>query len=263
MKITICLCILLISASAFSDTSFLKNKTVVGCEHEDGYPPFIFKNPESGKLEGYSIDVLNLVFKNSGAKVEYELLPWKRCLEYMTQSNRMDLVLTAASTDERREKYLFSDAFAEVHLAYFYDRARYPKGLSINNPIDLDNMGEVCGMRGWEYGDYGLSKKVWKVAHEYQQLIELVIIERCDVMLIRYEIFKNLPKAIRDSIYYNRMKGGIIPWRKDNPIKFYFMSIKYSSYHNKLVNFINNRLVQIRKSGKLRDIKEKYGFMIN
>ena len=253
----------LISSPVFAGNGFLENKTIIGCENQGGYPPFVFENKSSGKLEGYSVDLLNLIFKNSGARVRYELLPWKRCMEYMGRGEVMDLVLAAASTEERRKKYIFSDAFAEVNLAYFYDHQRYPKGLHIKKPSDLDDLETVCGMRGFIYEGYRLSKKVWQEADNFQQLIDQVINKRCDAILVRYEVFKSLPKAIHNLIHYDRMKGGIIPWRKNNPIRFYFLAKKNSIYHKNLIDFINNKMKQIRKSGQFRSIKEKYGFSVD
>ena len=230
----------LLSLSLFAENSFLKNKMVVGCENEEGYPPFIYKNKATRKLEGYSVDLLNLVFKDSGAKIRYELLPWKRCMNYMGEKKTMDIVLAAASTKERRKKYLFSDAFAEVNLAYFYDKQRYPKGFNIENPSDFDKMKTVCGMRGFVYGNYGLSKEIYQEANSFQQLVNMVIFKRCDVILVRYEVFKSLRIAYSNFEYHDRMKGGIIPWRKDNPIKFYFLSKEhhtlfaiFQEYHQK------------------------------
>jgi len=255
--------LLLIPSIALSDTSFLKNKTVTGCENEEGYPPFIYRNTDSGSLEGYSVDLLNLVFEDSGATLKYSLLPWKRCLKYMGKGKIMDLVLAAASTEERRQEYLFSDAFSEVHLAYFYDRKKYYDGLKIKTPGDLDKLTTVCGMRGFVYGSYGLTNKVWQQADDFQQLITLVAKDRCDALLIRYEVFKSLTKANPQIKYYDRMKGGIIPWRKDNPIKFYFMAAKNSPYHKQLIDFINKRMKEISQSGDFRQIKEKYGFIVD
>jgi len=262
-RVIVIFALLLMPSIALADNSFLKNKTVTGCENEEGYPPFIYRNPDSGKLEGYSVDLLNLVFEDSGATLKYSLLPWKRCLKYMGKGKIMDLVLAAASTKERREEYLFSDAFSKVHLAYFYDRKKYYDGLKIKTPSDLDKLTTVCGMRGFVYGSYGLTNKVWQQADDFQQLITLVAKDRCDALLIRYEVFKSLTKANPQIKYYDRMKGGIIPWRKDNPIKFYFMAAKNSPYHKQLIDFINKRMKEISQSGDFRQIKEKYGFIVD
>ena len=42
--------------------------------------------------------------------------------------------------------------------------------------------------------------------------------------------------------HFKRMKGGIIPWRRNEPIKFYFMAKKNSAYHKQLIDFINKRM---------------------
>jgi len=262
MKVLIAALILL-SICVFAEDNFLKNKTIMACENEEGYPPFIFSNPVSGKMEGYSVDLLNLVFKNSGAEIKYKLLPWVRCMKEMSGGKTMDIVLAAASTKERRDKYIFSDAFAEVHLAYFYNGRRHPKDLNIETPSDLDNLGIICGMRGFVYGSYGLPKKVVQMGKTFQQLAKMVARGRCDAFLVRYEVFKSLPMAYPDFKYHGLMKGGIIPWRKDSPIKFYFLAKKNSLYHRKLINFINKRINLLKKSGQLQEIKKKYNFKIN
>ncbi|OUR97437.1 hypothetical protein A9Q84_14015 [Halobacteriovorax marinus] len=259
MKIYLLSLFLLFSSTVFAENSFLKNKTIVGCENEEGYPPFIYRNKTSGELEGYSVDILNLVFKGSGAQVNYRLLPWKRCMSYMSEGKLIDIVLAAASTKERRERYLFSNSFSKVHLAYFYDRERYPEGLNIRKPSDFNRFYEVCGMLGFVYGGYGLSREVKKSGRGFQQLIRRVVHKRCDTILVRYEVFKNLPKLYSNIEFFDRMKGEIIPWRKDNPINFYFLARKDSAYHKHLLDFINKRMKQMKKTGELKIIKEKYG----
>ena len=260
--------VLIFSVSAFAekafpdisaDNSFLKNRTVKGCEHQEGYPPFIFENSVSGKLEGYSVEVLNLVFKDSGAETEYRLLPWLRCMAYMDKGEDIDIVLAAASTEERRGKYIFSDPFAEVHLAYFYDQLRYPDGLNIESPGDFESLN-VCGMRGWVYENYGLSNEIIQASLTFQQVVRMVVKKRCDAFLVRYEVFKSLRAVFPGLEHYGRMKGGIIPWKKDDPIKFYFLAKRNSDYHRQLIEYINKGLKQIEKSGQLREIREKYGF---
>jgi len=258
MKIFFFITFFLISSTAFAENSFLKNKTVVGCEDEKGFPPFAYKNKLSGHLEGYSIELLNLVFKDSGAKIEYKLLPWKRCISYMSYGEKMDIVLAATSTEKRREKYIFSDSFTKVHLAYYYDSKRFPNGLSINNPSDFNNLERVCGMRGFVYENYGLSEKVIQTAGSYKQLVKQLVASRCDAILIRYEVFKSLPMIYTDFKHYNRIKGDIIPWGKDSPIEFYFLAKKNSTYHKNLIDFINIRMKQINKSEQIKLLKEKY-----
>jgi ABC-type amino acid transport substrate-binding protein len=261
MKILLAVIFYLSSSTLLADNSFLKNKTVVGCENAEGYPPFIFTTQVPDELKGYSVDLLNLVFKDSGATIKYKLLPWIRCLAYAEEGEAIDIVLAAASTLERRKKYIFSDAFAKVHLAYFYDHKRFPEGLLIENPSDFDKLEKVCGMRGFVYGDYGLTRKVHQEAETFQQLIHLSVFERCDAILIRNEIFKSLPMAFPGFEYHARMKGGVIPWKKDEPIRFYFMAKKNSVYHERLINYINNRMKQIETSGQFNEIRKKYGFI--
>ena len=45
---------------------------------------------------------------------------------------------------------------------------------------------------------------------------------------------------------HDRIKGDLIPWRKDNPINFYFLARKNSVYHKNLINFVNKRLDRLK-----------------
>jgi len=254
---------LLFTEAAYSDDLPFKNKTIVGCENAEGYPPFVYESRITGALEGYSVELLDLVFEGSGANLEHVLLPWVRCLKGIDAGKEMDIVLTAASNEERRSKYIFSDAISKVHLAYFYDSQRYPQGLSVETPGDLDNLETVCGMRGWIYDSYGLSKDVYQKAYRFKQLVRMVIKKRCNAILVRYEVFRSFPRIYPEFEYHDRMRGGIVPWRKDHPIKFYFMAKKNSDYHADLIAYINTRMKQLGESGKLKPIKIKFGLSVD
>ena len=259
MKYFVIAAFLVLSSNAFaSDISFLQGKTVVGCENEEGYPPFIYVD-STGKLTGYSVDLIDLVFENSGAKTKYRTIPWRRCLLEIENGEKSDFVLAAAETPERREKYLFSNALAEVHLAYYYDSVKYPNGLDIEVPNDFKKYS-VGGMAGFVYDDYEIPNKIYQSAIRFQQLVNQTIGERFDILLARYEVFNSLLKAYPNFKNHDLMKGEKIPWRINRPIKFFFMAKKGSPYHKKLIDFINMRMKEIEKSGQLFKIKERYGF---
>lgn len=247
------------SETSASNINFLQGKTVIGCENEEGYPPFIYAD-STGEMRGYSVDLIDLIFENSGAETIYRLVPWKRCLAEIGKGEKSDIALAAVDTKERREKYLFSDAFAEVHLAYFYDRVKYPNGLDIKVPNDFEKY-HVGGMAGFEYDNYGIPNEIYQSASTFQQLVEQTIRSRVDILLARYEVFNSLFKADPYFKNNNRMRGEKIPWRKTHPIQFFFIARKGSAYHEKLIDFINMRMKEIDKSGQLNKIKKRYGFV--
>lgn len=247
---------------AFTDDSFLEGKIIVGVEDTEGYPPFVYINKGTGEYEGYSVDLLNLVFEGSGAKIRYNLLPWERCLIYVKEGDKADIILVAASTEERRRQFLFSDSIAEVHLGYFYDKRRFPNGLGIEEPDDFLKIGAVRGMTGYVYEHYGIPKKIFQKAGSFQKLVEQLIHKRCDAILVRYEVFNSFQKVYPDFEGLEYIEGEIIPWRKDNPIQFYFLSAKNSEYHSNLINYINRKMVELNENGELKKIKEKFGFKV-
>lgn len=253
---------LFISSVLYADSSYFRGKTIVGIEDEKGYPPFIYINQETGEYDGYSVDLLNLIFEDSGAEIIYNLLPWKRGLSYVKRGDNADIALVAASTEERRQQFLFSQAIAEVHLAYFYDKRVYPNGLGIDKPEDFLKIGSIRGMRGYEYGHYGIPKKVEQNAGTFQQLVTQLLNRRCDVILVRYEVFNSFHRVYPDFTGLENIEGRVIPWRKDDPIKFYFLSARDSEFHSKLIDYINQRIVVFEQNGVLYSLKQKHGLLI-
>lgn len=67
---------------------------------------------ESGNLEGYDYDVWQEIGKRTGYEVDYKVMEWDGMWSMM-ESDRIDTVGEQISvTDEREEKYVFSEPYA-------------------------------------------------------------------------------------------------------------------------------------------------------
>ena len=83
-------------------------KFVVGIEGT--YPPFNFVD-DDGNYAGYDVDVATAVAKHLGVEVEFVMAEWDALLVGI-DSKRWDTVIAdVTATDERREKYDFSDPY--------------------------------------------------------------------------------------------------------------------------------------------------------
>lgn len=75
------------------------------------YPPFISQG-EDGELEGYDVDVLELVGEKLGYEIEWTVAEFSGIFGMM-ESGKIDTVSNLiAATEERREKYDFSSPYA-------------------------------------------------------------------------------------------------------------------------------------------------------
>lgn len=98
-----------LAACGASNEEASKDEKIVTVGTEATYPPFTYK--EKGKLTGYDIEVMDEVAKRAGYKVEYKAMDFKGLIPAL-DSKRIDVIANQMGiTDERKEKYAFSDAY--------------------------------------------------------------------------------------------------------------------------------------------------------
>ncbi len=92
------------------EKAFLEANPVLRVHNELNWPPFNFN--EQGKPKGYSIDVMNLIARKTGFRIEYISGPsWGDFLA-MTKDRQLDVMLNVVNTPERREYIRFTRPFA-------------------------------------------------------------------------------------------------------------------------------------------------------
>jgi L-cystine transport system substrate-binding protein len=107
---------------------------------EGTYPPFSFRDLQSGDLTGYDIEVAQEVAKRLGRPVEFVPTQWKSMLASL-DAKRFDFVANQVSvTPERQQQYAFSEPYT-VSGAVVLVNNDNPK--QIQGIDDLD--GKVVG----------------------------------------------------------------------------------------------------------------------
>lgn len=92
------------------EQEFLATHPVLRVHNEMNWPPFNYN--ESGKPKGFSIDVMNLIAKKTGFRIQYVSGPnWSDFLE-MTRERKLDLMLNIVNTAERRKYIRFTRPYA-------------------------------------------------------------------------------------------------------------------------------------------------------
>lgn len=92
------------------EQEFLAEHPVLRVHNEMAWPPFNFN--EQGKPKGFSIDVMNLIAKKTGFRIEYISGPnWGDFL-HMMRERQLDMMLNIVNTPERREYIRFTRPYA-------------------------------------------------------------------------------------------------------------------------------------------------------
>ncbi|MCW2268532.1 putative amino-acid-binding protein YxeM precursor [compost metagenome] len=86
------------------------------------WAPYVYL--ENGQAKGIDYEVTAEVFKRLGVEVEWQFLPWKRCLA-MVEQGLADGVLDIFQTEQRDSQlYYPSEPLSDVEFVLFYANAR-------------------------------------------------------------------------------------------------------------------------------------------
>ncbi|MND92216.1 putative amino-acid-binding protein YxeM precursor [compost metagenome] len=86
------------------------------------WPPYVYL--ENGKPKGLDYETTALVFQRLGIEVEWQFLPWKRCLA-MLEQGQADGALDIFQTAERDSQLFYpNEPLSEVEFVLFYANAR-------------------------------------------------------------------------------------------------------------------------------------------
>jgi ABC-type amino acid transport substrate-binding protein len=163
-------------------------KPLTACGEPGIGPPWLYRTPgQPQPLSGFLVDLWPPLFARLG--VELRLigdLPFKRCLRAVA-AGEIDFALAAYYDDERSQTLAFSKPYKTFTPQVFF-RATQPR--KIDDRADLKRW-RGCGKNGSSYAHYGLSAKdLDQGARNYQQLIEKLLLGRCDYFVEELEVIE-------------------------------------------------------------------------
>jgi polar amino acid transport system substrate-binding protein len=142
------------------------------------WPPYSGKSLKNG---GFTTEIVSKAFALSGYQVEIHYMPWARVLSAV-EKGHYDAMFPAYESDERREKYLFSEAFAHSPLVLFQ---REGLNIQYSNLEDLTDhkIGIVRGYVNTQAFDEAnfLNKKI---ANSDEQNIRKLLKNRIDLAIV-------------------------------------------------------------------------------
>jgi len=212
---------------------------------EGSYPPFNFKDPKTGELTGFEIDVAKLLAAKLGLKPEFTTTEWSGILAGLGAGKYDVIINQVGITDERQKAFDFSDPYtlSSAQLIVRKDEKR-----QFNSLEDLKGkklgLGQGTNFEQKAKSVAGIDVKTYPGAPEYLADLASGRIDAAlnDSLLVGYLLkSSNLP-----------LKGGApvgsidkigIPFQKGNP---------------QFKAALNKALADILKDGSFKQVSIKW-----
>lgn len=223
--------------------SQIQQRGVLRIGTEGTYSPNSYHD-ESGELVGFDVEVARGVAEQLGVTAEFVEAEWDSLFASM-DSGRIDTVINEVEySEERAEKYDFSDPYTYVHGALLVaaDHPEIAGFDDLKGKRSAQNMTSSWGRMAESYGAEVVS------VDTLTQCVELLISGRADATLNAetafYDYLRQHPEApVTIVAMTDSTTSSLIPVKKNNP---------------ELVEAINNALQAMRDSGELARLSEKY-----
>ncbi len=231
-------------------------KVINICAEDTGWLPYSspVRDSATGEFDvlGFNRDVAEAVFSRVGVQFKFVVKPWQRCLKEAIDGD-VDIVLDAASNEQRRRVYLLTTPIYTMTPAYFFHKS-FEASLRDKTAKQIISSQPICGQTGYTYTNFGIpNEEVKKLSKALGRIIDLVSERRCKVGLTRLEVLRReLPnyKEYTD-IAYSEIKGA----KKEN---FYWLINKQSKFSELLKKTIDREYEALSKKGVITKIKSKY-----
>lgn len=225
-----------------SNAAKLNQKLTVGTEGT--YPPFSFRDLESGNLAGYDIDVAKEVAKRLGREVEFVPTQWKSMLASL-DAKRFDFVANQVSvTPEREKQYAFSEPYtvSGAKVLVSNDNPKQIQGVN-------DLKGKIVGTtQGSNFADY--AKKAGANLKFYQGIAQVLTdLER-----------NRVDAGINDRLYIltELKKSDYKVKAVGDPFDKEVTAFAFRKDNKQLRDDVNRVLSEIKKDSTLAKISKKW-----
>ncbi len=218
------------------------------------WTPYCYTTKSSPEcLKGFTVDILNTIFKDSGDKIRFICMSWRRCIK-MLDHGQLDLVMDGSKDSPKLRKYLFSDQIYKLDNVFLYSKKKYPSGPVIKNTSDIEKYS-IGGMQGFSYKIYPFPEsRVQQRALDVKAMIDMILYERFDLGVG----FKQIVLSNAKMNGYSLNDIGHVQIPEMEPLRFYIFGNPFDRTE-KLINRINRGLAEMKRNGDLDALRKKYG----
>ncbi len=186
---------------------------------EGTYPPFNFRDPKTGQLAGYDVEVARLVAGKLGLKPEFVTTEWAAILAGLA-AGKYDVIISQVGINPRREQafdfsrpYTYSSPQLIVRKN---DRASYTSLADLKGKKVGVGQGSVFELQAKAVP--GIEVKSYPAAPENLQDLAFGRIDAAlnDSLMVSY-LLKHSPLPIKAGARVGAVERTGIPFRKGNP----------------------------------------------
>ena len=257
-------CILMtLAAPTIAHAETWNDTTVYICDDGAEWPPYSYYQRMDGEptqtIVGFSVDVIDRIFKRKGISYQLTLLPWKRCMREVAEGKRYHMFLSGGRNPERDRTYYISEAYYQMHPGSLFSKQHHPMGLAIAGREDLKNY-RVCGINGYNYIVFGLAEdEIDTGSRDYDSLVKKLLNDRCDLSIDRLEILVGFKAIGKDFINHPDLDYQTIPGEATEP--FHMMFTK-NDFGRRLQRIVDEGIRELKRSGDLEAIMGKYDLLV-
>jgi ABC-type amino acid transport substrate-binding protein len=221
-------------------------ESIRACGGNSHWPPMSYVLEDTKAVKGISVEVLKAIFN---PQPEIKLRPWARCMAEVEAMQGSDVMMSTFKTSEREQKFYFSHSYYHLTPAYFYSRQKFLVP-PIKQLSDLSKY-KVCSLHGAATSYVGnTALKIESGATNYLSLIRKIDRGYCEIVIDMREVLFGLSKigiASFDAAHYQ-----ILPLPETQPLPLHFAVSKKNPNALKILNELNQGIIQLEKSGKLK-----------
>ncbi|TFB19494.1 transporter substrate-binding domain-containing protein [Filobacillus milosensis] len=207
------------------------------------FQPFEYKNPDTGEMEGFDIELMRAIAEEQGFEVEFETMAFDGLLASM-RSGKHDIGIAGISITEEREEFIdFSDSYYDSGLI-----VAVPKDSDIESIEDV--AGKNVGARQGSTSEQYLLNKTDAEVTAYPEIVTA---------------YKNLERGRLDAVLYDL--PNVQYYIKENAsdkLKTVGEVLEGQPYGiampegSELVDTVNEGLQKVKDSGKYAEIYKKW-----
>lgn len=225
------------------------------CGDVNEFPPFSYHQRVDGKksrtVAGFDVDVLEYVFAGSEQKLEFDLLPWARCL-LLARQGHYDIVMDGIKSPERERDFLHAATHYSLTPVFLYLKSE-PKP-ALDSIRDLAHL-RICSQADYNYAPYGIpDAMITNRARTIDDAAAMLKLGRCNIILQEVEVLNAHARLggldLMNSPEFEKFRPD---WVK--VIDFYFMVPRTNTHRKELIDVLDRGIARMRKSGELERVR--------
>jgi polar amino acid transport system substrate-binding protein len=217
-------------------------------------PPFvIFAGDEP--LGGFSYELLQLLARRMGSKLQLQKLPWARCLQEV-KSGRVDLAIDGYDDVERRKSFWYSSAYHRLTPQIFYKRNSLLATMQINSANELERF-KGCGVRDFTYEHYDLDAALLdRGAADDRRMLQKLSAGHCDYAIEEMEYIIGGRASVANWPDESELESMRPSWARGP--KVHFLIGRERARGDALLYKLDQAIADAEKSGQTAALRKKY-----